>query len=419
MLRPEVREEMPRSQALPRRHRSPDHRRERGDRRDDKELDWLVTLQPDRDLDHPEEEETGEGADGDHPELRTLLLVEQPTVRPEAVAHLLHGLLHPAIPLDGGKAPGLGGTGLTDRRGDRPVERRVGGDRLEEEVCSARGQPATGFARQLAPLKHPGDRRPDRRLRPMGEAGHFLGGELAVVVHRHVALDRAVDERADEAGEPQQAVEEEKLRPLPVEGPEPVGHQRHRSDYRHRCQRHPPGVASSPPSRPADDPVVAEIDRAVARSRVEAPPHRRPDIGRRVAAEPLPIGPQCAAVHPAVLRPLGRTAGGGVVVKGPAEHLPAEPIPVGAGEDQMEVPGGVDLLRRADRFAGDRRQKEEAPILLEHAGGEGRRPALLPGQSPREGAEGRIAPRGAGGGIEIEGLQALPERMGRGPGSNG
>ena len=107
------------------------------------------------------------------------------------------------------------------------------------------------------------------------------------------------------------------------------------------------------------------------------------------------------------------------MVEGPAEHVPAELMPVGAGEDQMEMPGGVDLLRRADRFTSDRRQKEEAPILLKHAGGERRRPALLPGQSRREGAEGRISPLGTGAGIEIECLQALPERMGGGPGSNG
>ena len=227
-----------------------------------------------------------------------------------------------------------------------------------------------------------------------------------------------MDERADEAGKPQQAVEEEELRPLPVEGPEPVGHQRHCGDDRHRCQRRLPEAASWPPGWPADHPVVAEIDRAVARPRVEAPPQRRPDVGRRFAAEPRPIGGERPPVHPAVLRPLGRTAAGGVVVEGPAEHVPAELMPVGAGEDQMEMPGGVDLLRRADRFTSDRRQKEEAPILLKHAGGERRRPALLPGQSRREGAEGRISPLGTGAGIEIECLQALPERMRGGPGSN-
>jgi hypothetical protein len=58
-----------------------------------------------------------------------------------------------------------------------------------------------------------------------------------------------------------------------------------------------------------------------------------------------------------------RSATSGVVVKGGTEYLAAEPFPVVPGIREVQVPGGIHIFRRTDRF-GRGGSEEHVPLVL-------------------------------------------------------
>ena len=117
----------------------------------------------------------------------------------------------------------------------------------------------------------------------------------------------------------------------------------------------------------------------------EAPRRRRPEVCGRRPTEAAPVARQGPGVPVRQPLPLREAASRWAVVQGHPQHLRAELLPVGAGVEQVLVPGTIHRLRWAHPMAGIHRQKQKAPVLPQHPLGAAQRPALLPRQLAREG----------------------------------
>ena len=285
---------------------------------------------------------------------------------------------------------------------------RVGGD----------GQ-AHGLGRMQADRLHrpvDGDQRPRAALgRLAGRQQDAALGQRGDGRHRHAR--RAAGEprgfmRLEPVARGRLLRRDPRAQPQPAErhgGQQRTAQERERADVLQRVQHaqaleHHAGEHGEQDRRGAQPGALAQRPRHRPARRGDGLPREglvgpRPGHRRRRERERRAVGHLRRLVHLAMLRALARACRR--VVQEAAEHLGAEGLVVG-GARQVQVPGLVDIGRRAHRPARDLRQHEEAPVLLGHGQRVAQRPAVVVGQARLEGQ--RLV-----GGVEAEGFDALEQ----------
>lgn len=151
-----------------------------------------------------------------------------------------------------------------------------------------------------------------------------------------------------------------------------------------------------------NDPMGAGIDALETVGGCETNICGRPDVLWRCLAKEAFVALLGAGIPIVEFRGFGVAALGRAVVEGFAENVAAQVIPVGAGVNEVKVPGLVDFIRGRDGMAGDGGEVDEAQVFVDDALGEGFGPVVFAGEPL---GEGELSSRG----VDLQGLKSQPE----------